>query len=150
MANVTPELVQKAYGALATLDQTLISKFWHEDMVWLVPGHNPLSGWYYGRQAFMDFMARVAEMSANSFKMEVISVMTTDDWSTDITNNQGNRAGMPDVKLDIDVAHVLRWKDGKVIGGKGGIFGDGTNQYDHFWSARPSGDSKSAQHKWHG
>jgi hypothetical protein len=43
---------------------------------------------------------------------------------------------MPDVKLNIDVAHVLRWRNGKVIAGKGGIFGDGTDQYDHFWSAR--------------
>jgi ketosteroid isomerase-like protein len=150
MPNVTPELVQKAYGALATLDNAKIAEYWHEDMVWLVPGHNPLSGWYYGREAFMAFMARVAEMSANSFRMEVISVMTADNWSTDVTNNLGHRAGMPEVQLNIDVAHVLHWKDGKVIGGKGGIFGDGTDQYDHFWSARPTGDGIAAQAKWHG
>ena len=29
---------------------------------------------------------------------------------------------------------VLRWKEGKVVAGKGGIFGDGTAQYDEFWS----------------
>jgi uncharacterized protein len=36
--------------------------------------------------------------------------------------------------LSIDVVHVLRWRDGKVIEGKGAIFGDGTNNYDLFWS----------------
>jgi hypothetical protein len=38
--------------------------------------------------------------------------------------------------LDIDVVHVLRWRDGKVIEGRGAIFGDGTTEYDQFWSPR--------------
>ena len=59
MAHVTPELVQKAYEALASMDPAEIEKYWAEDMTWLVPGHNPLSGWYHGRQAFIDFMKRV-------------------------------------------------------------------------------------------
>ncbi|MEJ7651977.1 MAG: hypothetical protein WKH64_00750 [Chloroflexia bacterium] len=29
--------------------------------------------------------------------------------------------------------HVLRWRDGKVVEGRGAIFGDGTTQYDQFW-----------------
>ncbi len=56
MANVTPEMVQKAYDALGTLDDKVMSQYWDENMVWLVPGHNPLSGWYHGRQAFINFM----------------------------------------------------------------------------------------------
>jgi ketosteroid isomerase-like protein len=129
-------MVQKAYEALGTLDDKIMSAYWDENMVWQVPGHNPLSGWYHGRQAFIDFMKRVGELSGGSFRMQLISVMTNDDYSTDVTNNQGSRAGAPDVKLNIDVAHVLRWRDGKVVAGKGGIFGDGTDQYDHFWSYR--------------
>jgi ketosteroid isomerase-like protein len=136
MPNIPPERVQKAYEALGTLDDKIMSEYWDENMVWLVPGHNPLSGWYHGRQAFINFMKRVGELSGGSFRMQAIAVMTNEDYSTDVTNNQGSRAGMPDVKLNIDVAHVLRWRNGKVIAGKGGIFGDGTDQYDHFWSAR--------------
>jgi hypothetical protein len=139
MTQVTPELVGQAYGALASMDANEIAKYWAEDMVWLVPGHNPLSGWYHGRQAFIDFMARVGELSGGSFNMEVITIMCNDEYSCDVTRNMGTRAGDDDVKLDIDVAHVLRWRDGKVIAGKGGIFGDGTDQYDHFWSARTDG-----------
>ncbi|MFN8565063.1 MAG: nuclear transport factor 2 family protein [Anaerolineae bacterium] len=136
MANVTPEMVQKAYEALGTLDDKIMSQYWDENMVWLVPGHNPLSGWYHGRMAFINFMKRVGELSGGSFRMQAIAVMTNDEYSTDVTNNQGSRAGAPQVKLNIDVAHVLRWRNGKVIAGKGGIFGDGTDQYDHFWSYR--------------
>lgn len=136
MANVTEDLVRKAYGALATGDPAQIAQYWDEDMVWLVPGHNPLSGWYHGRDAFIGFMARVGELSGGSFHMDTVTVMVNDDYSTDVTRNRGTRAGHEDVKLDIDVAHVLRWRNGKVIAGKGGIFGDGTDQYDHFWAVR--------------
>ncbi|NDJ63103.1 MAG: nuclear transport factor 2 family protein [Chloroflexi bacterium] len=136
MAHVTEELVRKAYEALATGQKSEISKYWDENMVWLVPGHNQLSGWYHGLDAFIGFMARVGELSGGSFRMETITIMVNDEYSTDVTNNQGFRAGNPDIKLNIDVAHVLRWRNGKVISGKGGIMGDGTTQYDQFWSAR--------------
>lgn len=136
MATLTPEHVQNAYIALSSMDPTEIARYWADDMVWLVPGHNPLSGWYHGRQAFIDFMKRVGELSGGSFNMETITIMCNDEYSCDVTRNRGSRAGASDVTMDIDVAHVLRWRDGKVIAGKGGIFGDGTDQYDHFWSAR--------------
>lgn len=136
MEHVNPELVKKAYEALATGDETEIAKYWDEEMNWLVPGSNLLSGWYYGRDAFINFMKHVGELSGNSFQMKTIAVMVSDEYSTDVTNNTGSRAGAPDIKLNIDVAHVLRWRNGKVIEGKGGIFGDGTDEYNRFWSAR--------------
>ena len=139
MPQVTAEMVSKAYAALGTLDDKVMSEYWDENMVWLVPGHNPLSGWYHGRQAFINFMKRVGELSGGSFNMEPITIMTNDEYSCDVTRNMGTRAGMPEVSMDIDVAHVLRWRNGRVIAGKGGIFGDGTDQYDHFWGARSGG-----------
>ena len=132
--HVTPEHVGNAYKVLAAGDQALIADYWDEEMVWLVPGHNQLSGWKYGRQGFLDFMAKVGELSGGSFNMSVITIMTNDEYSCDVTNNQGTRSHDANMKLNIDVAHVLRWRDGKVIAGKGGIFGDGTAQYDAFWA----------------
>ena len=132
--HVTPEHVSNAYKVLGTGDRDLIAEFWAEDMVWQVPGHNQLSGWKYGLDGFLGFMAKVGELSGGSFHMQAITIMTNDDYSCDVTNNQGTRSHDPSMKLNIDVAHVLRWRDGKVIAGKGGIFGDGTAQYDEFWS----------------
>lgn len=137
---VTQELVGQAYEALASGDRQRCTEYWAEDMVWLVPGHNPLSGRYEGLDAFLGFMARVGRYSANSFHMDAIAVMTSDEYSADVTHNVGYRAGFeqvgeaPYTKLDITVVHVLRWRDGKVIEGRAGIFGDGTNQYDQFWA----------------
>jgi ketosteroid isomerase-like protein len=145
----TPEHVSKAYQALASGDKAQIDQYWAEDMNWLVPGHNPLSGWYHGRDAFIGFMQRVGRLSDNSFVMKPIAVMTSDEYSADVTNNLGYRSGdqntgtQPYQKLDIDVVHVLRWRDGKVIEGKGAIFGDGTTQYDQFWGPLKTGAERA-------
>ncbi len=136
---ITPEHVGEAYAALASGDMERIKLYWAEDMVWQVPGHNELSGWYYSRDEFLGFMGKVGEMSDRSFHMDLIAgkVLVTGDYSVDLTRNRGHRQGEEDKTMDIEVAHVLRWKDGKVIAGKGAIFGDGTTEYDQFWSRSP-------------
>lgn len=140
MPAVTVELVRKAYQALASGNRAEIERYWDQDMRWLAPGHNPVSGWYQGLDGFLGFMGKVAELSNNSFNMESIAVMVGDDYSADVTHNLGYRAGYegtgtaPYTQLDIDVVHVLRWREGKIIEGRGAIFGDGTHEYDQFWS----------------
>ena len=134
MAQITPELVQQAYDALASGDREKIRKYWADDMIWLVPGHNPLSGLKRGLDGFLGFMQEVGRLSGNSFYMEREAIMTSENASADVTHNVGNRAGDVNRKLDINVIHYLRWRDGKVIEGRGAIFGDGTAQYDAFWS----------------
>ena len=136
MADITADRVKSAYKALATGDRSIIAEFWAEEMVWQVPGHNHLSGWYHSLDEFLAFMGQVGALSGGSFNMETISVIVEGDWSADITRNQGKRADS-EKKLDIEVVHVLRWADGKVTAGKGAIFGDGTTEYDQFWSRAP-------------
>lgn len=137
---VTADRVREAYAALASGDKTRIREYWADDMVWRVPGHNRLSGWYYGLDAFLAFMGQVGALSGQSFRMDSLAVLADGEYSADVTHNVGYRAGsigtgeVPYTKLDIEVVHVLRWREGKVIAGKGAIFDDGTTQYDQFWS----------------
>ena len=133
MAIITAEQVAAAYAALATGQREQIAQLWAEDLRWLVPGHNPLSGWKNNLDEFIAFMGAVGQMSDNSFRMDSIAVMSADNFSADVTRNTGYRAGQPDRRLDIDVIHWLTWRDGKVVEGRGAIFGDGTAQYDEFW-----------------
>jgi len=133
MAIITFEQVAAAYAALATGQRDQIAQVWAEDMRWLVPGHNQLSGWKNNLDEFIAFMGTVGRLSDNSFRMDSVAVMAADNFSADVTRNTGNRAGQPDRRLDIDVIHWLTWRDGKVIEGRGAIFGDGTAQYDEFW-----------------
>jgi uncharacterized protein len=134
MAMITAEQVAAAYAALATGQREQIAQLWAEDMRWLVPGHNQLSGWKNNLDEFIQFMGTVGRLSDNSFRMDSIAVMAADNFSADVTRNTGYRAGQPDRRLDIDVIHWLTWRDGKVIEGRGAIFDDGTAQYDEFWT----------------
>ncbi len=138
-AVVTPDHVLEAYGALASGEVDRIRQYWSEDMVWQVPGHNPLSGWYFGLDEFLGFMGTVGRLSDNSFVMDPIAgrVIVTGEYSADLTRNRGHRDGHPNKTMDIEVVHVLRWRDGKVVAGKGAIFGDGATEYDQFWSRSP-------------
>lgn len=134
MALITGEQVAAAYEALATGERDRIAEYWAEDMRWLVPGHNQLSGWKNSLDEFIGFMGEVGRLSENSFRMDRTAVMFADNYSADVTRNFGHRAGEPDRRLDIHVIHFLTWRDGKVIEGRGAIFGDGTAQYDAFWA----------------
>jgi uncharacterized protein len=133
MALITPEQVAAAYAALATGQRDQIARHFAEDLRWLAPGHNQVSGWKNNLDEFIEFMATVGRLSDNSFRMDRAAVMTADNFSADVTRNTGHRAGEPNRRLDIDVIHWLTWRDGKVIEGRGAIFGDGTAQYDAFW-----------------
>ncbi|MEJ7651978.1 MAG: nuclear transport factor 2 family protein [Chloroflexia bacterium] len=75
---LSPDRVRSAYGALASGNMEQIREYWAEDMVWLVPGHNPLSGTYNGLDGFLGFMGNVGALSGSSFNMESIAVMTSD------------------------------------------------------------------------
>ncbi|MGH8902325.1 MAG: nuclear transport factor 2 family protein [Egibacteraceae bacterium] len=132
MAEVTAELTEAAWAAFGSGDRSEIEKYWAEDLRWLVPGRNPLSGWKESLDEFLDFSRQTAELSANSFNMQTIATMASDEYSANITYNSGSR---PDGRrLSIDVVHAFRWRDGKIVEAKGAIFGDGAAQFDEFWA----------------
>ena len=114
MALITAEQVAAAYAALATGQRDQIARYFAEDLRWLAPGHNQVSGWKNNLDEFIEFMATVGRLSDNSFRMDRAAVMTADNFSADVTRNTGYRAGEPNRRLDIDVIHWLTWRDGKV------------------------------------
>lgn len=131
---LTQDLVKQAYEALASGDKQRIAEYWAEDMTWLVPGHNQISGLKRGLNEFLAFMEKVGLLTDNSFQMSWEDVAISGNISADIRHNTGHRAGEPTKQLDINVVHILRWREGKVIEGRGAIFGDGTAQFDEFWN----------------
>jgi hypothetical protein len=137
---VTAEQVELAYQALATGDRSQIEQYWAEDMRWMVPGNHQLAGWWEGLDGFFDFMTQVGKLSGGSFVMTRSAILIGGDQSADISHNDGSLVESDGDAADlyghlsIDVVHVLRWRDGKVVEGRGAIFGDGTTQFNQFWS----------------
>lgn len=132
---LTPERVGAAYDALATGDRAVIEQYFDSDMTWLVPGESRISGLKQGLDDFLEFMKVVGDLSGNSFNMERQGIFVKDgESSVDLSHNTASRAEDPSRTLTIDVAHVLRWRDGKIIEARGAIFGTGQAEYDAFWA----------------
>ena len=144
---VSPEMVSSAYEALASGDMGRINEYWDADIAWLIPGRNPLAGWHRGLNAFIDYMRRVGQLTNNNLKTQTMALMVGDGYSAMMSKVTGYRAGFnesnaqrPDTKLDVDLVQILRWRNGKIVEGRSAIFGEGTDEYDRFWSFNGPGN----------
>jgi uncharacterized protein len=100
------------------------------DIVWHVPGHNPVSGDYHGFQEYAELMtSRMAPLEQWEFALDGMMVngsyvMTT--WQV-----QGERKG---IKIALKGGHLMRVDaQGKVVEGWG--FTEDQDTVDRFFSA---------------
>lgn len=100
------------------------------DIVWHVPGHNPVSGAYRGRSAYLEEMpATMAPLTRWDFTLE--SVMPNGDFVMTTFHVVGERKG---VLVDLHGGHLLRMNDrGQVEEGWG--FTDDQDALDRSFSA---------------
>jgi ketosteroid isomerase-like protein len=100
------------------------------NIVWHVPGHNPVSGDYHGYQAYTELMpSRMAPLTQWDFTLE--HVMVNGSYVMTTFRVQGERKG---IKIDIHGGHLMRVsEDGKVVEGWG--FTDRQDELDAFFSA---------------
>ena len=101
-----------------------------EDIVWHVPGHNPVSGDYHGFEEYTQLMpSRMAPLDAWSF--DVHDVMVNGSHIVATIGLKGERKGK---KVDLRGAHILRMNDqGQVMEGWG--FTSDQDALDEFFSA---------------
>ena len=100
------------------------------DIVWHVPGHNPVSGDYHGFQEYTQLMpARMAPLTRWDFELE--NVMVNGNYVVATFSLQGERK---DKKVNLRGAHIMRLNDkGQVVEGWG--FANDQDALDGFFSA---------------
>jgi ketosteroid isomerase-like protein len=100
------------------------------DIIWHVPGHNPVSGDYYGYAAYTEVMvSRMAPLDRWDFTLE--DVMVNGDYVMTTIRVQGERRGKT---IDLHGGHLMRMTgDGKVAEGWG--FTDDQDALDDFFAA---------------
>jgi uncharacterized protein len=148
MAEVTRDQVEGAYRALGTGIRDEIVRHYDENVRWLVPGNHPLAGWYEGLDAFLDLMSRAGKLSGGSFAMGRLSILTGEDCSADLCRNTAVRQGAPEGsaspydRMDSYVFHFMRWRDGRIVEGRDGLFGDDATAFSQFWSPLDSAGNR--------
>jgi ketosteroid isomerase-like protein len=100
------------------------------DIVWHVPGHNPVSGPYHGRQEYLEVMpARMAPLTRWAFTLQ--DVMVNGDHVVATVTLAGERKGR---QVDLRGAHVVRLDEqGRVAEGWG--FVSDQDALDAFFSS---------------
>ena len=99
------------------------------DIVWHVPGHNPVSGEYRGYEAYTELMpSRMAPLTQWDFGPE--DVMVNGNYVVTTFHLKGERKGK---RVDLKGAHAMRLNDrGQVVEGWG--FTDNQDALDDFFS----------------
>ncbi|HRQ42132.1 MAG TPA: nuclear transport factor 2 family protein [Chloroflexota bacterium] len=100
------------------------------DIVWHVPGYNPVSGDYHGFAAYTTEMsARMAPLARWDFHLG--NVMVNGNYVVTTWQLQGVRKGQ---SVDVAGAHMMRLNDdGRIVEGWG--FTDDQDALDAFFSA---------------
>lgn len=142
MTDLDAALVGRAYDALMSGDRAKAAEYWAEDLRFLTPGNHPYAGWHEGLDAFLDFIGVVLTASGGSFTIEPVTILVNaeEGYTVDVNKTYGTRshaaadAQSPYDRLSIEGLHLLRWEGGKVVEGRGAIFGDGTTNFNLWWS----------------
>ena len=89
-------LVQKiiAYqGAMARQNFAEGVQIFAPDVIYVVPGNNPLSGTYEGAEAVMGYFGRLMQMTAGSYEISDMLWLTSNDRVTLSTRNHATIGG---------------------------------------------------------
>ncbi|MEA2221482.1 MAG: uncharacterized protein QOJ35_4108 [Solirubrobacteraceae bacterium] len=121
------DIIRAAYAAFADGDIPAVLGVLADDIVWHVPGQNPLSGDYRGREEVLGFFAAMAERSGGTFNITVDRVLGDGAGAVAVlTTERGQRAGM---QLDTIAVHVWRFDEGSAVSFRG------YQSDDHTWNA---------------
>jgi ketosteroid isomerase-like protein len=99
------------------------------NIVWHVPGKNPVSGVYRGAKAYLeDMVAKMAPIE--EWIVEVDDVMVNGNMAVTAVRLRGKRKHH---RVEMNGAHVMRVENGKVVEGWG--FAEDQDVLDEFFSA---------------
>jgi ketosteroid isomerase-like protein len=123
--------LKKGYEAFAAGDMDTLRDLFVDDILWHVPGNNPLAGDYKGRDEVFGFFARIAQETGGNFRLELHDVLSNDEHAVALARVSGERAGKRlDGEPNVHVYHVN--DEGKVTEFWG--FSQDSSKVDEFWS----------------
>jgi ketosteroid isomerase-like protein len=122
-------LLSKGYEAFAKGDMATLTGIFGEDAVWHQSGTSPLSGEYRSRDAVFAFLARFAELSGGTFRVELHDVLANDEHGVALSRETASRQGK---QLDSPSVQVYHIRDGKIR--EAWSVQQDQRRYDEFWS----------------
>jgi ketosteroid isomerase-like protein len=106
------ERLRKGFAAFDSGDIPAVLELFSPDIVWNVPGDNPIAGTYKGHDEVMGFFGKLMEETGGSFKIEIEDILANDRHGVAIVRQRAERNGK---RIDMSVVQVFSVnEDGKV------------------------------------
>ena len=105
------EIVRTFFERFSRGDVGGLVSLFADDAVWRVPGANSMTGTYQGREEILAFLRRTAELTAGTYRVELLWVVADDEHTVAVYRAQGERDGR--VPLDIEQALLVELEQGR-------------------------------------
>ena len=123
--------LKKGYEAFANGDFDTLRELFDENIVWHVPGNNPIAGDYKGIDEVFGFFARIAQETQGKFGFDIHAILADDEHAVALIKASAERNGTRiDAEPGVHAYHINA--DGKVTEFWG--FTQDTTKADDFWS----------------
>ena len=103
------ELWRKGQEAFSRRDMDSLRTFWADDIVYHVPGANPIAGDHKGLDGVLALFAKLVEMNVRI--VEVHDVLASDDHVVALVRGTASRQGK---ELSVKQANIYHVRDGKI------------------------------------
>jgi ketosteroid isomerase-like protein len=100
---------RRAADAFRARDVDALRDLIADEVVWHVPGGNPLAGEIHGRESLVDWFRRLREATHDTFTLEEHDVVGNDDHVVALSTMSAVRDGQPVV---VHVISVLHYRNG--------------------------------------
>ena len=81
-----------------------------DDVVWHVPGNNPLAGEIHGRDALFRWFERLHQVTEGTFTLEEHDVLANDDHVVALSGMSATRDGK---RVSVNVVSVFHFRNGR-------------------------------------
>jgi ketosteroid isomerase-like protein len=87
-----------------------LAELFDEDVVWHIPGTNPLAGEIRGRDELWRWFDRLREVTEGTFTLEDHDILATDDHVVALSVMTATRGR---VRVSVNMAIVMHFRDGR-------------------------------------
>ena len=93
MTVATADIVRRFHEAQQRGDAATLADLMADDVVWHVPGRNPMSRDYHGRAEVAGFFARARELSGGTVRTELLDVLGGESYGVALVRVFAEREG---------------------------------------------------------
>src|SRR6266581_1881320 len=110
MGHPNAEAYRRTADAFRAGDRDALAGLIDEDVVWHVPGNNPLAGEIHGREALFRFFHRLHEATDGTFMLKEHDVLGTDDHVVALSHVS---AITTEGRVSVNVVSVFHYRGGR-------------------------------------